>query len=68
MTEIEQRFGPYRKPTEDTAPKYEAIQKATLELALLIDKLCPPSKEKSVALTQLQLAKMSANASISIYS
>lgn len=65
---IEHRFGAYRKPTEVTIPKYQAIQEKTLELARLIDGLCPDSSEKFHALTLLQGAKMSANAAIAIYS
>ncbi len=65
---VVERFGSYRRPTETTIPKYEAIQKKTLELALLIDELCPSSPEKATALTTLQNAKMSANAAIAIYS
>lgn len=65
---VEQRFGPYRKPTEETIPKYKAIQEKVLELALLIEELCPISPEKATALTTLQSAKMSANAAIAIYS
>lgn len=64
---IEQRFGSYRKPTEDTIPKYAAIQEKTFELAKLIEELCPISPEKAHALTTLQNAKMSANAAIAIY-
>lgn len=66
-SEIEQRFGPYRKPTDVTIPKYKAIQEKTLELALLIQELCPYSKQKATALTHLEACKMSANASIAIY-
>lgn len=65
---ITERFGPYRKPTDETIPKYEKIQKLTLELAKLIDVECPNSPEKYTALTHLQLAKMSANAAVAIYS
>lgn len=64
---VEERFGSYRKPTETTIPKYQAIQAKTLELALMIDELCPESPEKATALTTLQSAKMSANAAIAIY-
>lgn len=64
---IEQRFGAYRKPTDATIPKYTAIQEKTLELAVMIDELCPNSPEKWTALTQLQMAKMSANAAVAIY-
>ena len=65
---VEERFGPYRRPTEKTIPKFQAIQEKALELAKLISELCPESPEKYTALTQLQLSKMSANASIAIYS
>ena len=64
--EISNRFGPYRKPTEVTIPRFQAIQEKTLELANLIDSLCPHSKEKATALTQLVNVKMSANAAIAI--
>ena len=65
--EIEQRFGSYKKPTEKTATKFKLIQEKSMELAVLIDEHCPDSREKATALTQLQLAKMSANASIAIH-
>lgn len=68
MKEIERRFGPYKRPTEDNIPKFKAIQEKSLELALLIEQLCPFCREKSSALTLLQQAKMSANAAIAIYS
>lgn len=64
---VEERFGSYRKPTEETIPKFNAIQAKTLELAVMINELCPDSPEKFTALTQLQIAKMSANAAIAIY-
>lgn len=64
---IDERFGSYRKPTELTIPKYQKIQEKVLELAKLIDELCPESQEKATALTTLQTAKMSANAAIAIY-
>jgi hypothetical protein len=65
--DLENRFGPYRKPTENTIPKFKAIQEKTLELAKLIDELCPVSREKATALTELQGVKMYANAAIAIY-
>ena len=66
-TTIQERFGAYRKPTETTIPKYQEIQSKILELAVMIDSLCPNSPEKASALTLLQQAKMSANAAIAIY-
>lgn len=64
--ETAHRFGPYHKPTDVTTPKYKAIQEKALEFAMLIEELCPDSKQKSTALTQLEMCKMSANASIAL--
>lgn len=64
---IIERFGPYRKPTEVTIPRFNAIQAKALELALLINDLCPYSQQKATALTQLEMCKMSANAAIAIH-
>ena len=63
-----ERFGAYRKPTEVTIPKHQKIQEKALEMALLIDELCPHSQQKSSALTLLEQCKMSANAAIAIHS
>lgn len=65
--EVLQRFGPYRKPNEKTAPKYAQIQEKALEFALLIYELCPYSRQKQNALTLLEQCKMSANAAIAIH-
>lgn len=67
ISATEERFGPYRRPTEVTIPKFAAIQGKCLELALLIEELCPQSQQKSSALTQLEMCKMSANAAIAIH-
>lgn len=61
------RFGAYRRPTEVTAPKFKQIQEKAQELALLIYDLCPYSQQRATALTQLEMCKMSANASIAIH-
>lgn len=66
--EIEKRFGPYKKPTEEAAAVFKEIQTKTLELARVIDKLCPHSREKATALTYLKMARMSANESVALYS
>lgn len=65
--DIKERFGSYRKPTSVTIPKYQQIQEKALELALMIESLCPESEEKREAFNLLQMAKMSANAAIAIY-
>jgi len=66
--EVENRFGAYKKPTESIIPKLKAVQEKALEFALLIDELCPNSREKATALTELASAKMYANAAIALYS
>lgn len=64
---VTERFGPYRRPTDATAPKFKQIQEKSQELALLIHELCPYSQQKATALTQLEMCKMSANAAIAIH-
>lgn len=66
--DLEKAFAPYRKPTEQTIPKFELIQQKTLELARLVNDECPESREKALALTHLQDARMWANAAIAIHS
>jgi len=66
--EIIERFGPYRRPTDLTIPKFQQIQEKALEMALLIHLLCPESKQKSKALSYLEDVKMNANAAIAIHS
>lgn len=54
----------YHAPKEGQPAKYEEIRAKAKELAILIDELCPDSREKSVAFTQLETAVMWANAAI----
>lgn len=61
--QIENNFK-YHAPKEGQPAKYEAIREKAKELAYLIDELCPNSREKSVAFTQLETAVMWANAAI----
>ncbi|MDT2173021.1 DUF7681 family protein, partial [Paenibacillus larvae] len=54
----------YHAPKEGQPEKYTAIREKAKELAYLIDELCPNSREKSLALTNLEQAVMWANAAI----
>ena len=56
----------YHKPFGDQQARYESIRSAARDLGLLIEDLCPESREKSLAITNLQQAIMWANASIAI--
>jgi hypothetical protein len=60
---IENNFK-YHAPTADQPVKYERLRAKAKELAYLIDEVCPNSREKSKAMTELEDAIMWANASI----
>ena len=60
---IENRFT-YHPPTPDQVEKYQALREAGMELAVLIDSMCPRSRETSVAMTKLDEVIMFANAAI----
>ena len=54
----------YLSPKGDQPQKYEQINAMTREFARLICELCPPSRQKALALTKLEESKFWANASI----
>ncbi|MFW7187329.1 DUF7681 family protein [Lysinibacillus sp. BNK-21] len=54
----------YHAPKEGQPEKYEAIRAKVKELAYLIEEVCPNSRERSVAITNLETAMFWANASI----
>lgn len=56
----------YHAPKGNQPERYERIRSKARELAEIIDAACPDSREKSLALTNLQQATMWANASIAI--
>lgn len=51
-------------PDSKTIKDMATVRSKVRELAFLIEELCPESKEKSTALTQLSFVMMSANSSI----
>lgn len=56
----------YHAPFGSQQERYVAIREQAKALAHLINGACPESREKSIALTQLQQAAQMANASIAI--
>lgn len=54
----------YHAPKPDQIPRYETIRNAGKEFAQLLLTNCPPSRERSVALTHIESACFAANASI----
>ena len=57
----------YHPPHGDQEARYTRIRDVAKELGLLVNGLCPDSREKSLALTSLQQTVMWANASIAIH-
>lgn len=61
--QIENNFV-YHAPKSDQLQRYTDIRNKAKEFALMIDELCPDSREKSLAITKLEECIMWANASI----
>ena len=61
--QIENNFK-YHSPKEGQPEKYTAVREKAKEFAYLIDDLCPNSREKSLAMTNLEQVSMWANAAI----
>jgi len=54
----------YHSPSTDQADRYVAIRSQAQDMATLLLVSCPPSRERSVAMTKLEEVVMWANASI----
>ena len=54
----------YHTPKGNQAARYEEIRLQAKNFAKALIKFCPPSRELSIALTELETAVMWANASI----
>ena len=63
MDRIENNFT-YHPPKPGQPERYQAIRDKAKELAILIDRKCPDSREKSIAMTELESAVFWANAAI----
>ena len=61
--DIENNFT-HHPPKPGQPEKYQAIRDKAKELAILIDQSCPKSRERSIAMTELETAVFFANASI----
>lgn len=61
--DLQARFT-YHPPKEPEIMKFVEIRKQAGVLALLIDSLCPDSREKSLSITKLEEAVFWANAGI----
>lgn len=64
MSEKIEKAFTYHAPTVEQAARYEDIRRNAKEFALLLERLCPESRELSLAMTNLESCVMWANASI----
>ncbi len=63
LDELVRRFR-HHPPTEEQGRRMAEIRSHCLELAELVDELCPDSREKADALTNLDYVMYQANAAI----
>jgi len=56
----------YHSPNDTQIPRYQKLREKAKELSYLIGQLCPDSREKSLALTDVEQAVMWANKSIAL--
>lgn len=56
----------YHKPFGNQGDRYDQLRRSGRSLAEAINAYCPESREKSIAITQLQSAIQFANAAIAI--
>lgn len=54
----------HHEPKGDQPSRYNILREKAKEFATLIDMCCPPSREKSLAMTKLEECSMWANASV----
>lgn len=64
MNPVIENNSKYHAPKEGQPAKYDAIREKAKELANVIDELCPNSREKSLAMTNLEQAVYWANAAV----
>lgn len=58
----------YHPPTEEQREKYEQLRAKAKELVYLVNGACPQSRERSLAVTNIEQAVMWANAAIARHS
>jgi len=61
--ELTKRFT-YHSPRDDQPERYAMIREWGRQMAILVMQCCPPSRERSLALTKLEEVVMWANAAI----
>jgi len=65
-SEIVAEMFKYHPPTDETLPKYAAINQAAKNFAEVILANCPRSADRTAAIRELQNARMTANRAIAL--
>lgn len=56
----------YHAPTDETIPKFAAINQAAKNFAEVVLQNCPASADRSAAIRQIREARMTANAAVAL--
>ncbi len=51
----------YKTPDEDKLLKFAELRRAAAHFAIVVDRLCPPSPDRTATVRQIQDALMTAN-------
>lgn len=62
--DINHRFAFHAASTQEKRDEHTSARAACRDAALVIDELCPPTREKALAITKLEEAMFWANAAI----
>ena len=65
LEEITEKFT-YHKATPNGTISHHKLSAAFIQLAIAVDEICPDGREKALAITNLQQAKMWASAAVAI--
>ena len=61
--EIRDKYS-YHPPSKEGARRHQIMSEAFITLAMIIDEVCPDSREKALAFTSLETAKFWASAAV----
>ncbi len=62
--ELTTRFTYHAPVTREQQVKYEKLRAAAKDYAKMVEDLCPESREKSIAMTNIEQSSMWANAAV----
>ena len=66
LIDLRNRFK-YHKPDDVKIETHQNLREEFLDLSIFVHEICPPSRERSLAITKLEEALFWANASVARY-